>query len=111
MRARILSMFLLASVCVASAVAQDRTQEIRVLAERTQQIAPGVFKWSGNVVASLGTLTIRADSLEARIGGDPKTSVVVAEGNVVLERVGERLQLKRLQLDLASGRGTFELQP
>ena len=105
---------LLAVVVVTSPFAgdaQDGPRDFKLRADLTGQPAPGVVKASGNVTASFGNLTIRADVLEARTDGEPKHVVIVAEGNVAIERGAERFQLRRLELDTRTGRGSFELPP
>jgi len=91
--------------------AQERTRVFDIRADRTQQTAPGVVKAIGNVTATFGDLTIRADSLEARTDAEQKWPLITAEGNVAIERGAERFQLRRLELDTRTGRGIFELPP
>jgi lipopolysaccharide export system protein LptA len=109
MKLRQLFIAVVAATSSVAGVAQEKPQQVRIRAERTEQTAPGVVKASGTVVASIGLLTIRADVVEVSADSDRKTTLVIAEGRVVLERGDERLQLRRLQLDTGTGRGTFEL--
>ena len=100
-----------ALLCTGRGVAQSKAPEVNVRAERTEQAAPGIVRFTGNVVLVAGKLTIKADSLEARTDRNRQETLILASGNVALEKGSARIQLHRLELDMNSGRGTFVLQP
>ena len=86
-------------------------EEPCLTADRQEGLGQGHFKASGFVDLQFGDARIQADGLELITTAKPDGSEqrrILAEGNVVFLRGEERLSGRKLDMDLASGRGTFE---
>jgi LPS-assembly protein len=84
--------------------------ELRVRAETQEQLGKGHWAWRGTVDLRMGDVRLQADKADVYEEPQPDGSVkrrLVAEGNVVFIRGGERLSADRVEMD-ETGRGFFE---
>lgn len=86
-------------------------EEPCLTADRQEGLGQGHFKASGFVDLQFGESRVQSDRLEIVTNTKPDGTSerrILAEGNVVFLRGEERLAGDRLDMDLVSGRGTFE---
>jgi len=101
-------------VCCTDAYADQQTASAGTVSVRADRIEAGTVRaFKGNVELSWPGFHLRADSVELRQdpSGREGPIEIVAEGNVELSRGGNRLLADRLTLNLKTGVGTFQLPP